>query len=61
MDALTDPLDKFFNEPYAGSIPELFNGTYSNMQVNADLNDTISRLLTPDLIENFSRGLIFKP
>jgi pimeloyl-ACP methyl ester carboxylesterase len=52
--SLTDPLNKFFNQPYAGIIPELFDGTYSNSEVNAHLNDTISRLLTADLIENFS-------
>jgi len=57
---LSDPLDKFFNEPYAGVIPDLFDGTYSNNEVNANLNDTISRLLTADLIENFSSGNDFQ-
>jgi pimeloyl-ACP methyl ester carboxylesterase len=58
--SLTDPLDKFFNQPYAGVIPELFDGSYSNSEVNANLNDTISRLLTADLIENFSTGADFQ-
>jgi pimeloyl-ACP methyl ester carboxylesterase len=58
--ALTDPLDKYFNPPYADNIPELFDGTHSNSQVTASLNDTISRLVTPDLIENFSTGSEFQ-
>ena len=49
-----DPLNKFFQEPYASEIPGLFNGNYTNGQVNAHLNDTISRLLTHDLILNFN-------
>ena len=58
--SLTDPLDKYFNPPYAGIIPELFDGTHSNGEVSASLNDTISSLVTPDLIENFSTGPEFQ-
>jgi len=54
--SIADPLVKFFNEPYASIIPELFDGTHSNGEVNAGLNDTISRLLTPDLIANLLTG-----
>jgi hypothetical protein len=57
--AHNDPLNKFFNEPYAIRIPELFNGTYSNTQVNAQLNDTISRLLKSDMMLEFSGGADF--
>lgn len=57
--AQNDPLNKFFNEPYASRIPELFNGNYSNSQVNAQLNDTISKLLTSNMITNFSSGADF--
>lgn len=46
----TDPLSKFFNEPYASRIPELFKGTYSNTEVNSQLNDTIARLLKSSMI-----------
>jgi pimeloyl-ACP methyl ester carboxylesterase len=58
--ALTDPLDKYFNEPYAGRIPGLFDGTHTNTEVNENLNDTISRLLTADMIQNFASGSQFQ-
>jgi hypothetical protein len=51
--ALTDPLTKFFNEPYASRIPGLFNGSYSNGQVNEQLNDTIRALVTEEFINGF--------
>ncbi len=57
--AHNDPLSKFFNEPYASRIPELFNGTYTNDQVNAQLNDTIPKLLTSNMISDFSNGADF--
>ena len=57
--AHTDPLGKFFNEPYASRIPELFNGMYSNTQVDAQLNDTISVLLKNNMIKDFSNGADF--
>lgn len=57
--AHTDPLSKFFNEPYASRIPELFNGTYSNTQVDDQLNDTISVLLKSNMISGFGNGADF--
>lgn len=54
--AITDPLTRFFNEPYAAQIPELFDGSYENDQVNSQLNDTISALLTADMLANFKTG-----
>jgi hypothetical protein len=57
--AHTDPLSKFFNEPYASRIPELFNGTYTNAQVDDQLNDTISVLLKSNMISDFSNGADF--
>ena len=56
---LTDPLDKYFKQPYAGIIPTLFNGTYSNSEVNVQLNDTVSMLLTDNMIANFAEGSEF--
>jgi hypothetical protein len=52
--AHNDSPEKFFNEPYASRIPELFNGTYDNDQVDAQLNDTISLLVKADMITNFN-------
>ena len=57
--AHSDLLSKFFNEPYASRIPELFNGMYSNTQVDAQLNDTISVLLKSNMISDFSNGADF--
>jgi pimeloyl-ACP methyl ester carboxylesterase len=57
--AHSDQLSKFFNEPYVSRIPELFNGEYSNTQVDAQLNDTISVLLKGNMISEFSSGADF--
>ena len=57
--AHNDPLSKFFNEPYASRIPELFNGNYTNTQVDAQLNDTIPLLLKSNMISDFSSGADF--
>jgi pimeloyl-ACP methyl ester carboxylesterase len=50
---ITDPLENFFQEPYAGRIPDLFNGLYDFGDINDQLTDTISDLLTESLIQNF--------
>jgi pimeloyl-ACP methyl ester carboxylesterase len=50
---ITDPMNKYFQEPYASIIPDLFNGSLTNAQVNAQLTDTISNLLNADFITNF--------
>jgi hypothetical protein len=57
---LADPLGRFFREPYASAIPGLFDGTHTNGEVNAGLNDTIASLLTSDMIENFSTGVEYQ-
>ena len=55
-----DPLSKYFNEPYASRIPELFNGSYSNLEVDAQLNDTLALLLKSNMISDFSNGADFE-
>jgi len=57
--ALTDPLDKYFQEPYASRIPDLFNGSYGNSEINAQLNDTVGKLVTVDLRNNFETSESF--
>jgi pimeloyl-ACP methyl ester carboxylesterase len=52
--ALTDALDRYFQEPYASRIPVLFNGSYSNSEINSQLTDTIGKLVTDDLRNNFA-------
>ena len=51
---ITGPLTSFFKEPYASRIPELFDGLHTNDQVNAGLNDTITALLTTEMVDNFN-------
>lgn len=54
--SITDPLTKFFKEPYAGRIPGLFNGLYDNDEINSQLTNTISELVTADMLDNFETG-----
>jgi hypothetical protein len=58
--SLTDPLNKYFKETYAARIPVLFNGSYANGEVNAQLTDTINDLVTDDLRMNFTTGPAFQ-
>jgi pimeloyl-ACP methyl ester carboxylesterase len=46
---ILNPLTVFFKEPYAERIPRLFNGSFSNGDVNAELTDTIASLVTDAL------------
>jgi pimeloyl-ACP methyl ester carboxylesterase len=48
----TEPLTDFFNEPYASAIPGLFDGMKSGGEINSVLNDTISVLMNPDLLDS---------
>jgi len=50
---IQEPLSTFFKSPYAERIPQLFDGTNSNNEVNAQLTNTIGDLLTDNLINNF--------
>lgn len=51
---ITDPLNLFFNEPYATRIPGLFDGMHSHGQINSELNDTISSLLKVEFISSLN-------
>ncbi|MEO9474536.1 MAG: hypothetical protein ABJG41_03355 [Cyclobacteriaceae bacterium] len=46
----TYPLTLFFNEPYASSIPDLLDGSLSNGEINAMLNDTVAVLVNNDFL-----------
>lgn len=46
------PLTDFFQQPYADAIPGLFNGTNSGSDINAQLTENISELVSPDLLQN---------
>jgi pimeloyl-ACP methyl ester carboxylesterase len=53
----TQPLSDFFNEPYAGKIPELFNGTLGGGQINEQLTTSIPDLVQADLLANIDTDL----
>ncbi len=48
----TQPLSDFFQEPYATSIPNLFDGSKSGTQINAELTTIIEDFVQPDLLAN---------
>ncbi len=50
---ITTPVGDVFKEPYASKIMNLFDGTRSGEQINAELTTNISDLLTEDYIANF--------
>ncbi len=46
----TQPLSQFFQEPYASRIPDLFNGSKSGSEINAQLTTTVANLITADIL-----------
>ncbi len=54
---VTNPLSDYFNEPYATELPDYFNGSMTNGQINDNLNDTVSVLVT----ESFLTGINDNP
>lgn len=58
---LNTSLDLYFNKPFADKIPGLFNGNTYLGTINNALNDTISRLMTPDILQNFAADARFEP
>jgi len=49
----TNPVSDILNEPYATRVSSLFNGLLGMGQINAQLNDTINRLITPGFLSGF--------
>jgi pimeloyl-ACP methyl ester carboxylesterase len=45
----TSPLTDFFNEPYAEKIPLLFDGSKNGSEINEQLTNTITDLVSSDL------------
>lgn len=59
MGFIDDPLELFFKSPYAGYIPDLFDGSLSNDEVNAQLTEEMADLVTDALRENFQTAQDF--
>jgi len=51
-----DRLDEIFQAPYAGMIPELFDGSNTIITINGQLPGALSQLLTPAFIAGVSDG-----
>lgn len=56
----TRPLTDVFQSKYASVIPGLFDGTQSGDQINAALNDTIPKLITPDILANINTSVNYQ-
>ncbi|HEX2967598.1 MAG TPA: alpha/beta fold hydrolase [Bacteroidales bacterium] len=50
----SNPVSDLLNEPYASRVPSLFNGQLNAGQINAQLTDTISRLMNPEFLQGFA-------
>jgi pimeloyl-ACP methyl ester carboxylesterase len=57
---LNEPLQKYFNEPYASLIPGLFDGNHSGGAINDQLTDSVKLLLTANLMMNFETATEFQ-
>lgn len=53
---ITNPLTDYFNEPYATNLPSYFDGSMSNGQINAMLNDTVAVLVTDSFLTGFAES-----
>ncbi|HKK41348.1 MAG TPA: lipase family protein [Bacteroidales bacterium] len=53
-DQFTNPVSDILNEPYAGRLSTLYDGTLTSDQINSQLNDTLSVLLNPSFIAGFN-------
>lgn len=54
---IEQPYSTYINSPYAEKIDYLYNGTYTEEQINAELNTNIKQLFTPGFIENYPDGI----
>ena len=50
------PLSDFFNEPYAGRIPVLFNGEYNRQEINQQLTKSLDIFLNKDFLDNLKNN-----
>lgn len=56
----SNPLTDVFNEPYAGKIPALLNGSKTNGEINAELTTNIADLVTADILANIDSDQKYK-
>lgn len=56
----SEGMDVFFNEPYAGRIPNLFNNVNTGSQINAQLNNNIAEFVKADFLNNIDTDNKYK-
>ncbi len=50
----SNPVTDILNEPYASRLSSLYNGTLTSNEINSQLTDSISGLLTPDFLSGYA-------
>lgn len=55
-----DLLTAFFDEPYASTIPQLFNGTNSPGEINAQLTTDIQALVREDILQGTNSDPLYE-
>ena len=50
------PLSYFFQESYAGKIPDLLNGTYNREQIDQQLTTSLNSLLSPVFLDDLKNN-----
>ena len=53
LGGIITPIDQVFQEPYAGKILTLYDGSKSGEEINAELTTTVADLFTTDYLTNF--------
>lgn len=61
LEAIDIPLNEIFKDPYDSKIPNLYDGSKSGEDINAELTTVISDLLTQNYIQNFETDEVFSP
>jgi predicted esterase len=56
---VTTPPDTIFNEPYAGKISTLYDGSKSGEEINAQLTTSVEDLFNASYIENYATDTIY--
>ncbi len=58
-DNVEEPLEIFFQQPYADKIPSLFDGSKGSAEINSELTTHVPSLLQPEFLENSETNPVF--
>ncbi len=59
LDITTTPIDSVFQDPYAGKIPTLYDGSKSGEQINQELTTSVADLFTANYRNNYHTDTTF--